>query len=109
MKPQLLVMLSAFVARPPLPQNLKVFVDYDAEVVRDLVAQLLPSPRDGFTHECYGSASDVVRAGLRLLKEHDAKLKALHDAVIAGEQSGVPAPFDFDAFIARKSTDARAR
>ena len=50
----------------------------------------------------YGSASDVVRAGLRLLEEHEAKVKALQDALIAGEQSGEPRPFDFEAFKARK-------
>jgi antitoxin ParD1/3/4 len=49
----------------------------------------------------YGSASDVVRAGLRLLEEHEAKVKALRDALIAGEESGAPRPFDSDAFLKR--------
>ncbi|MDE1994362.1 MAG: type II toxin-antitoxin system ParD family antitoxin [Rhizobiaceae bacterium] len=49
----------------------------------------------------YGSASDVVRAGLRLLEEHEAKMKALQDALIAGEASGKPTAFDNDAFVRR--------
>jgi antitoxin ParD1/3/4 len=50
----------------------------------------------------YGSASDVVRAGLRLLEEHEIRVRALQEALIAGEQSGEPEAFDFDAFKARK-------
>ena len=57
----------------------------------------------------YGSASDVVRAGLRLLEEHEAKVKALQEALIAGEQSGEAREFDFDAFLARKRAEHQAR
>ena len=55
----------------------------------------------------YGSASDVVRAGLRLLEEHEARVRVLQDALIAGEQSGEPRPFDFDAFKARKRAERK--
>jgi antitoxin ParD1/3/4 len=36
----------------------------------------------------YSTASDVVRAGLRLLEEQEAKLAALRSALDAGERSG---------------------
>lgn len=49
----------------------------------------------------YGSASDVVRAGLRLLEEHEAKVQVLKEALVAGENSGEPRPFDREVFQTR--------
>lgn len=49
----------------------------------------------------YRSARDVVRAGLRLLERHEARVSALQSALLAGEQSGTPAPFDSEAFLKR--------
>lgn len=36
----------------------------------------------------YGSASDVLRAGLRLLEEHEARVKALQEDLLVGEKPG---------------------
>jgi antitoxin ParD1/3/4 len=38
---------------------------------------------------------------LRLLEEQETKVRALQDALIAGEQSGEPRPFDSEAFLER--------
>ncbi|MDO3432791.1 type II toxin-antitoxin system ParD family antitoxin [Rhizobium sp. CBN3] len=49
----------------------------------------------------YGSADEVTDAGLRLL-QREAELAAVEAAIIEGEKSGKPRPFDFDAFIQSK-------
>ena len=50
----------------------------------------------------YSSASDVVRAGLRLLEAEEARLEALRAALIEGETSGAARPLDVEAFLKAK-------
>ena len=50
----------------------------------------------------FASPSEVVRAGLHLHEERQAQIERLRAAIIEGEASGPPQPFDFDEFIARK-------
>ncbi|AZI57407.1 type II toxin-antitoxin system ParD family antitoxin [Nakamurella antarctica] len=50
----------------------------------------------------YRSASEVVRAALRLLEDQEAQMAALRGALVAGEESGAPEEFDFDEFVESK-------
>ncbi len=44
----------------------------------------------------YGSASEVVRASLRLLEEYEQKIGTLRQALIDGEASGDAGELDMD-------------
>lgn len=57
----------------------------------------------------YRSASDVIRSALRLLEDRETQLRALRGALEAGERSGDSTPFDFDAFLSRKQSEASRR
>lgn len=50
----------------------------------------------------FGSASEAIRAGLRLLEEDELKLEELRAAIEEGYASGDAEPFDIDHFIAEK-------
>ncbi len=55
----------------------------------------------------YGNTSEVVRAGLRLLEEREAKLRALRAAIDEGLESGPAEEFDVEAFIEEKNLERR--
>lgn len=53
----------------------------------------------------YGSVSEVIRDGLRLLEERQERIAALNAAIDEGYASGPALPFDFDGWLARKKTE----
>jgi len=55
----------------------------------------------------FGTTSEVIRAGLRLLEEQDAKLSALRKAVQEGIDSGPAEPFDFDAYASSRESELK--
>jgi len=47
----------------------------------------------------YASTSEIIRNGLRLLEIESQKIKAINTALVVGEKSGKPKPFNNDKFI----------
>ncbi len=48
----------------------------------------------------YGLGQRSRPSGTGLLEEHEARLAALRAALIEGEESGTPQPFDVETFLA---------
>ncbi len=52
----------------------------------------------------YGSASEVVRAGLRLLETAESRLEVLRNALIVGERSG-RAKYSYESLVAELDSE----
>ncbi len=52
----------------------------------------------------FGSASEVVRAALRLLENTETRLETMRQMLNEGEQSGI-ADYDYDAFMAELDSE----
>jgi len=59
------------------------------------------------TNGRFGNASEVVRAGLRLLEDEENKVIALRKAIQEGRDSGIAEDFDPEKFL--KSLKARKK
>jgi antitoxin ParD1/3/4 len=57
----------------------------------------------------YGSATEGIRAGLRLLEEREAALEELRAEIRKGEESGVAEGFDIDVFFDQMMAGDAAR
>ncbi len=53
----------------------------------------------------YGSASEVVRAGLRALEDQETKMLNLRNMLVEGENSGV-ADYSYDSLISELDKDS---
>ncbi len=52
----------------------------------------------------YGSASEVVRAGLRVLEDQETKILNLRNMLVEGENSGV-SDYSYDSLISELDKD----
>jgi antitoxin ParD1/3/4 len=55
----------------------------------------------------FGSASELVRAALRMLEEHETKLSVLRSALEEGERSGVAKGYSLERLLSRVERNVR--
>lgn len=54
----------------------------------------------------YGSASEVIRAGLRSLETSESKLEVLRNALVAGERSG-RADYSYESLVSELDSERK--
>jgi antitoxin ParD1/3/4 len=81
-----------------MPRNTSVVL---SDHFNDFITRAVESGR-------YNSASDVVRAGLRMLEAEEEKLQRLRAELQKGIDSGFIEDFDFDEFLADMNAKHRA-
>ncbi|MDQ2702170.1 MAG: type II toxin-antitoxin system ParD family antitoxin [Pseudomonadota bacterium] len=54
----------------------------------------------------YGSASEIVRAGLRLLETTEGRVEVLRNALIAGERSG-RAGYSYESLVSELDSEQK--
>ena len=57
----------------------------------------------------YASASEAIRAGLRLLEENEARVEKLRELIREGDESGAPTLLDRDAFFQEMRAELRSK
>ena len=81
-----------------MPRNTSVVL---SDHFNDFITKAVESGR-------YNSASDVVRAGLRMLEAEEEKLQRLREELQKGIDSGFIEDFDFDELLADMNSKHRA-
>jgi antitoxin ParD1/3/4 len=57
----------------------------------------------------FSSPTEMIEAGLRLLKDHDDEIEAIRAALIESEESGIAEDFDSELFLKQMREKHAAR
>ena len=85
--------------------SFKMAVSEDRSMNISLTAHFEKFVKEVLSSGRFKSASEVVREGLRLLEEREARLAALRREIAAGPDSGEPVAYDAEA-IKRRGREA---